>query len=283
MRSYSFHIRAFTLLELSVVLVIIGLIVGGIMTGQSLISTSAIRAQVSQITKYQSAVAAFQNKYNGLPGDLVLKTATLFGFYAGASCDGVSAGMRNGDGVINGYNGGTGILTGESGMFWWDLSTAGYIESTYPNASAPYFDCVAPGVTVALTAGTQYLGDYFPQGKIGHGTFVYVYNYNTYNWFGLSALTSVSTSNATNSNTGISPNEAYGIDKKMDDGLPTTGTVQAIYDNGVGNSAILPAPNAPNDNSTTCYNTTSNIYSRSPLANHGTGPNCALSFQFNSN
>ena len=45
----------FTLIELSIVLVIIGLIIGGILVGRDLINASAIRAQISQIDKYQQA------------------------------------------------------------------------------------------------------------------------------------------------------------------------------------------------------------------------------------
>jgi prepilin-type N-terminal cleavage/methylation domain-containing protein len=60
---------AFTLIEMSIVLVIIGLIVGGVLVGQSLISAAAVRAQISQIERYQTAVNAFRDKYSGLPGD----------------------------------------------------------------------------------------------------------------------------------------------------------------------------------------------------------------------
>ena len=47
--------RGFTLIELSIVLVIIGLIVGGILVGQDLINAAAIRAQIAQVEKYQTA------------------------------------------------------------------------------------------------------------------------------------------------------------------------------------------------------------------------------------
>src|SRR3954463_15618522 len=60
----------FTLIELSIVLVIIGLIVGGILVGQDLIKAAEIRATVGQIEKYNSAVNTFRTKYNGIPGDL---------------------------------------------------------------------------------------------------------------------------------------------------------------------------------------------------------------------
>jgi prepilin-type N-terminal cleavage/methylation domain-containing protein len=68
--------RGFTLIELSIVLVIIGLIVGGVLIGQDLIKAADNRSVVTDFEKLQTAIYAFRNKYNGLPGDL--ETATNF-------------------------------------------------------------------------------------------------------------------------------------------------------------------------------------------------------------
>ena len=61
--------KGFTLVELSIVLVIIGLLIGGILVGQSMISTSKVVAFVSQIQHIDAEVEAFKAKYNYLPGD----------------------------------------------------------------------------------------------------------------------------------------------------------------------------------------------------------------------
>ena len=53
----------FTLIELSIVLVIIGLIIGGVLVGRDLIAAAQVRAQISQIEKYQTAVNTFRGKY----------------------------------------------------------------------------------------------------------------------------------------------------------------------------------------------------------------------------
>src|SRR5476649_123700 len=72
----------FTLIELSIVLVIIGLIVGGVLTSRDLIAAAQIRAQISQIEKYQTAVNTFRGKYGYLPGDIPNNAATACGFAA---------------------------------------------------------------------------------------------------------------------------------------------------------------------------------------------------------
>jgi prepilin-type N-terminal cleavage/methylation domain-containing protein len=71
--------RGFTLIELCIVLVIIGLIVGGVLVGRDLISAAAVRAQVSQIEKYNTAVNTFRAKYGALPGDISATAAAQFG------------------------------------------------------------------------------------------------------------------------------------------------------------------------------------------------------------
>ena len=72
---------------------------------------------------------------------------------------------------------------------------------------------------------------------------------------------------------------AYAIDQKIDDGLPTSGTVQAVYLDGDIDPAVpIPANNSLSDSATSCYNTTANTYSVG--FNKGSGRNCAMSFRF---
>ena len=62
--------RGFSLVELSIVLVILGLLTGGILTGQSLIRASELRSVVTQIQGFQSAAYSFRDKYFAMPGDM---------------------------------------------------------------------------------------------------------------------------------------------------------------------------------------------------------------------
>ena len=70
----------FTLIELSIVLVIIGLIVGGVLVGQELIRAAGIRATISQVEQYQTAANTFFDKFGALPGDITPAAVTAFGF-----------------------------------------------------------------------------------------------------------------------------------------------------------------------------------------------------------
>jgi prepilin-type N-terminal cleavage/methylation domain-containing protein len=276
----------FTLIEMSVVLVIVGLIVGGMLVGMDLVRSSEVRAQITQIEKYNTAVNTFRGKYQSIPGDMNVATAEQFGFTVGTSCTGQQGG-RDGNGLIDGWTAPYSQvqLTGETALFWQDLSTVNLIDGQFPNSGAVAIQCTGHATVPNLTAtpGTTYIGDYLPPAKIGHGNFIYVYETNSSNWYGLSEVTAINDSVGPTgvifSGTSIPVTQAYNIDKKIDDGLPTAGNVQAVYLNASGsNVAVLKAPYAISDNSTTCYNTTSNIYSIGYQG--GAQANCALSFQF---
>jgi len=74
--------------------------------------------------------------------------------------------------------------------------------------------------------------------------------------------------------------QSYNIDRKIDDGVPNSGVVQAMYLNNNNASPPTLASNTTvsGGTSSSCYDTTSNTYSITP--NGGAGANCALSFQF---
>ena len=81
---------AFTLIELSIVLVIIGLIVGGVLVGQDLIAASKQRQVISKLGDLTTFVNAFKLKYNCLPGDC--KNASTFGLGANGNGDKIITG-----------------------------------------------------------------------------------------------------------------------------------------------------------------------------------------------
>ena len=307
--------QGFTLIELSIVLVIIGLIVGGVLVGQDLIKAAEVRGQISQIEKFNTATRTFLIKYGYLPGDIPDPIAGQFGFQTRATSQG------QGNGFIEGYSPGNGGISyevlgmdecGEPFAFWVDLSTAGLIDGGFNTASPTV--CPASDITVNTVAS------YFSKSKIGNG---YVYTSNIHatgtssgnstgrnqtsvfannNYFTVSGVSFINTStwaqiNATNI---ISVAQTAAMDKKIDDGLPISGKVMAFANynslysiGGIGfangdaslwnNGITLPGSSPIPPSTTTCYdnnNSTSNPVTYSTSQNNGAGLNCALSFQF---
>jgi prepilin-type N-terminal cleavage/methylation domain-containing protein len=102
----------FTLIEIAIVLVIIGLLLGGILKGQELITSARVRNIIAQLDGTKAAFFGFQDRYRALPGDFSNATTQI----AGAA--------QNGDG--------NGQITGTEAIAVWDhLSHAGFINGTY--------------------------------------------------------------------------------------------------------------------------------------------------------
>ena len=302
---------AFTLVELSIVLVIIGLIVGGVLTGQDLINAATIRAQISQIEKYNTAVHTFQLKYGYLPGDIPDPAASAFGFYT----RGTNSSICGGNGTIEGgYSGSTcsGVYQkgGETIAFWADLSVANLIDWNVSNVNW------TKGAILYTQSFTVPNSAIWPNAAIGKGNYVYVWsggigngNCNNcepveggiiwpavqftsdyLNYFGISVVTNNGDgTDFIESKPGINVAQAYNIDNKIDDGLPLSGKVIATYVNGLKITYAAGGGNygeklgtAASATSNTCYDNGGNAsvqmnYSTKLYPNN---LNCALSFKF---
>lgn len=126
--------KAFSLIELSIVLVILGLLVGGVLSGQALIRASELRSVATQHSQFLTATNSFKDKYSGLPGDIRNATRMWGAVAAPASCaTTASTGMAtcNGDGddQIKYVNSGT--TSEENFRFWQHLANAGLISGSF--------------------------------------------------------------------------------------------------------------------------------------------------------
>jgi hypothetical protein len=275
---------------MSIVLVIIGLIVGGVLVGQDLIKAAAIRAQISQIEKYNTAVHTFQVKYGYLPGDIPDPYATNFGFTPrGQYAD---EGDGNGilqDNIANSANSfyGVGLDTGEIPMFWVDLTTANgmninFIEGSFSGASP----ATLPGHSFTGTA----LNSMTPPAKIGQGNYVYIWSNGGINYFSVAAITTIINGGGVTLAAGLTVRQAYEIDKKIDDGYPLTGSFTAQYETNNPSWSSSAQWIGPSNNSGATVGSSSTCYDNSGTAgatlqysmaqNGGNGINCALSFKF---
>ena len=201
--------RAFTLIELSIVLVIIGLIVGGVLVGQDLIKAAKMRGLITEKERIETLINTFRLKYNGLPGDF--KDAyTVFG----GAC-GVNSNVNTNSNYCNGNNDRR-VSAWEEFRFWEHLALAEMIPGSYPGYQAGAYKEV--GVTHPPVPGFNKV-----MLRSWYRTAYAVLTINSH----------VITMGAEhpNSNSGtmgfITPLQAQSIDAKLDDGLPGTGRVLA--------------------------------------------------------
>ncbi len=265
----------FTLIELSIVLVIIGLIVGGILVGQDLIKAAEIRATISQVEKYNASVNTFRNKFNAMPGDMLQANAAAFGLLSLSNA--AMTGQGDGNALIEGgsTNGINGI--GETLGFWRHLSEANLIDGSFGSNGNGN---IVPS-TGLLTSNVTNVDQSLPASKITPRQYFIVYANGGLNYFQLSPVTSITAATgAYNFGTSaIAPLTAVNIDTKIDDGMPNTGSIIARGIAAVNVApSVNPAPTAStytigSGASTDTYNVTRN--------NGGTDGSCSMRFRFN--
>ena len=265
----------FTLIELSIVLVIIGLITGGVLVGRDLIEAAEIRSQISQIEQFHTAVITFKLKYGSLPGDISSSRAAQFGLASRAG----SVGRGDGNGVIEGGVATGCWIAGEIPLFWNDLGRAQLINNQFSGT-----DCaVSTGTCAAISDVSQIL----PRGKTGENTFIWPFPDNGRNYY---LITRMDTANGVNTNgqpwdvngngNGLTPVQASSIDAKLDDGYPTTGRV-IIRAVDMPDTGGAPSPAAIGASATgTCGNTDTTPTSYNLLNSFADEPICTISVAF---
>lgn len=200
----------FTLVEISVVIVIIGLLVGGILTGKEMIHASEVASVATDADKLRAAIIQFQNQYGALPGDFEQAKS-----YWPAATNG------NGNGKID-YNGGA---AGEEYTAWQDLSLAGLVPGNYTGTVTSTEATVGQSLPASKVSTAYYRVSYQTGVSNGgiygrYGNYISINKYNP-----LTQLVNKAV---------LSPADVYSMDVKFDDGYAPTGSIMGFNEQSLG-------------------------------------------------
>ncbi len=221
--------HAFSLVELSIVLVILGLLTGGILAGQSLIRAAEMRSVTTEYQRYQTAMNSFRDKYLALPGDMpnatrfwtathgTLATCVVTPSSTSATCDG------NGDGRIN--QGASPVANYYYEVFgaWKHLANAGLIEGSYTGiqeSAAIFHSVVGKNVPASKISNAGWLINF--AGTQTSTAPWYDGDYGNLFYFGGSVVNSFPYAPT------LKPEETWNIDTKIDDGKPAYGKARVF-------------------------------------------------------
>ena len=145
----------FTLVEIAIVLVIIGLLLGGVLKGTELIESAKVKRAVSEMNGVTAALYAYQDRYKRLPGDDG-PVASLK--QRGGSWTDITVGGGN-NGVINSTNAQAfNPGNSESLGFWQHLKAAGFITGKASDIGIPALPVNAFGGVIGVTADVAGVG-----------------------------------------------------------------------------------------------------------------------------
>jgi len=196
--------NGFTLIEIAIVLVIIGLLLGGVLKGQELITSARVRNLISQQDGVKAAYFGFLDRFRALPGDYGLATTNIANTTAN--------GNANGQIEFAGAACAAPCQSEEYIVVWEHLSRAGFVNGSYTFATAPESPASVP--TNPYVRYIQVVYD------------------NVYGAGGGAVRHNIKTGN------GIPSEILAEIDRKIDDGNPVSGVFQfSDYSGGTGASA----------------------------------------------
>lgn len=188
----------FTLIELSIVVVIMGLVAAGVVVGNSLVKAGQLNATMAFIETTELAFNTFQDKYDALPGDMA-EASTI---WSGAP-------VGNGNGHYDIWDT---TINGESYGAWYHLTAAGLMHGNY----------------TGVVGGGASIGVNLPKLPMGN-TVTAGFHYDDF--WGTYPKQNAMIIGAADFTAKIAVKDAENMDKKMDDGRPFHGRFM-VY--GVG-------------------------------------------------
>lgn len=135
----------FTLIELAIVLVIIGLLLGGVLKGQELINSAKVKNFSADFRNIPVFIYAYQDKFKALPGDDAGVVAHVNGT--------VTTGTGVGNGQLDGRWNDASAASSETALFWQHVRLAGLAQGSTTVGATDYFPKNADGGEIGIEAG----------------------------------------------------------------------------------------------------------------------------------
>jgi len=129
--STQYRQQGFTLVEIAIVLVIIGLLIGGVLKGQEMITNAKVSKVENDFKGITAAILAYQDRYGVLPGDDPAAATRFPGTWTAAD-------NGNGNGVVNGAWDNVNNNALESRKIWKHLRGAGFLKGPVDSTAASY-------------------------------------------------------------------------------------------------------------------------------------------------
>jgi len=194
----------FTLVEIAIVLVIIGLLLGGILKGQELITNAKVRNIADQQSALKAAYFAFQDRFRALPGD-----------YRDAATN-----IPNSTNAPAANIGNAKIESTETSYAWQHLTNAGFISCSQCSTNPPNNAATADSSNSPVNAFGGVLKLEFDD------------NYAFINAGGTASTGPANNTNNLKTGSQIPSNMLAEVDRKIDDGKPFTGSFRFSLDGG---------------------------------------------------
>lgn len=209
--------QGFSLVELSVALVIIGLLVGGIMGGRHLIQSATHLRMMEEVKTYKDAIAHFHEKYSSLPGDMPNATS-----YWSDCVNGGAGNTCNGTGNHHITGMGTGRF--ESVRAWQHLALAGLIEGEFDPTTATVDSAYA-----GMARGSGISEESVPKSAYSEQA-AYMLGWvettaAAFEYMELKDVLYVASLESGTMEALFTPEQAFLLDRKFDDGKPRTGKI----------------------------------------------------------
>jgi len=188
----------FTLVEIAIVLVIIGLLLGGVLKGQELINSAKVKNFATDFRNIPLFIYGYQDKFKAIPGDDANAVAHL-----GTGATQIAAANGSGNGTLNGnwWDGAASLATSETVAFWEHVRRANLAAGAQAIAADSDLPTNAEGGRIGIEAGSTVAANQYITGL--SGSYVVC-------------------------SRGILGKFAKQLDSNVDDGNPFTGSLRAI-------------------------------------------------------